>query len=209
MTPYNLITLEKLKKQKYGYWTVIEISKVQKNNLRYCLCLCECGNKKLVNIGSLRSGKSKSCGCLRKSLLHDLETIYNAEEKALVNVWKAMKLRCYNKKQISYKNYGGRGIKVCKEWENNRSAFIKWALENGWHKGLQIDRENNDGNYEPKNCRFVTAKVNAQNRRNTILNTELVKQIRENTTLSVQELASKYNVYRQTILHILKNEQWV
>lgn len=76
--------------------------------------------------------------------------------------------RCYNKKNISYKDYGGRGIFVCDEWMKDFNSFEKWALANGWDKGLDLDRRNNNKGYSPDNCRFVTRIVNANNRRNSI-----------------------------------------
>jgi hypothetical protein len=81
----------------------------------------------------------------------------------LYQVWVNMKKRCYNKDNKQYKDYGGRGIIVCDEWMNPK-IFIEWCLANGWEKGLQIDRRDNDGNYDPDNCRFVTPKENSLNR---------------------------------------------
>lgn len=74
-------------------------------------------------------------------------------------VWDGIKARCFNPNSQSYGIYGGRGIRLCKEWESP-ARFIEWAMNNGWRKGLQIDRIDCDGNYEPKNCRFVTASEN-------------------------------------------------
>lgn len=85
---------------------------------------------------------------------------------ALFNVWNTMKSRCENPNRQNYINYGGRGIKVCKEWCDAKD-FVIWALNNGYEKGLQLDRIDNDGNYEPSNCRWVTPKENSRNRRNT------------------------------------------
>ena len=73
--------------------------------------------------------------------------------------------RCYNKKSKGYKNYGKRGITVCKKWRDAPKEFNEWALKNGYKEGLQIDRENNNGNYTPNNCRFVTRAINMANRR--------------------------------------------
>ena len=81
------------------------------------------------------------------------------------NVYFNMKRRCYDSKTWNYKNYGGRGIRVCNKWNNDVVKFIEWALINGYGKGLQIDRINNDGDYSPDNCRFVTPKENSNNRR--------------------------------------------
>lgn len=83
----------------------------------------------------------------------------------LKSVLHAMKARCYNQKHKSYKNYGARGITVCDEWVTSPKTFINWAEANGYRPGLQIDRRNNNGNYEPGNCRFITAQQNACNRR--------------------------------------------
>ena len=74
-----------------------------------------------------------------------------------------MRERCYNPRDISYHNYGARGITVCDEWRNSSRVFIDWAMANGWRRGLQIDRIDNDGNYEPGNCRWVTRRRNMRN----------------------------------------------
>lgn len=86
----------------------------------------------------------------------------------LMNVWQTMKSRCNNQNREKYKDYGARGIKLCEEWEHSAESFCKWALDNGYKEGLQIDRIDNDGNYEPSNCRWVSAKQNSRNRRNTV-----------------------------------------
>jgi len=83
----------------------------------------------------------------------------------LYDLWANIKTRCYNKNRLRYKDWGGRGITMCDEWKNSARAFIEWALDNGWKKGLEIDRINNDGNYCPENCRFVTHIKNIHNNR--------------------------------------------
>lgn len=88
------------------------------------------------------------------------------DNKELFNVWQSMKSRCENPNRSNYHRYGGRGIEVCDEWHSAES-FVKWALSNGYQRGLQLDRIDNDGNYCPENCRFVTPKENSRNRRNT------------------------------------------
>lgn len=90
---------------------------------------------------------------------------YNA---ALSEVWNSMKKRCYNPKAINYERYGARGITVCDEWLNNMGLFCVWALANGWKKGLQLDRIDNDKGYCPDNCKFSTAKEQANNRRSNV-----------------------------------------
>jgi len=83
----------------------------------------------------------------------------------LYKVWCWMKSRCYNQNDTSFYNYGKRGISVCDEWKNNPKAFIEWCSENGWKSNLVIDRINNDGNYEPSNCRFVAKAESNVNQR--------------------------------------------
>ena len=92
---------------------------------------------------------------------------FSADYPKLYEVWLTMRNRCENPNREKYKDYGARGIKVCEEWHDSE-VFCKWALDNGYKEGLQIDRINNNGNYEPNNCRWVTPKENSRNRRNTV-----------------------------------------
>lgn len=125
------------------------------------LCKCDCGNEKVVSGGSLRSGNAKSCGCL------SFEKIYKhgGSYDKLYSVWNGIKQRCNNEKSNAYKNYGGRGISVCDEWENSYVAFRDWAISNGYVEGLEIDRIDNNGNYCPENCRVITHKEQQSNKR--------------------------------------------
>ena len=93
---------------------------------------------------------------------------HGLSDHLLYGVWNAMKDRCVNKKSKYYKHYGGRGISVCKEWVKDFKKFYDWAIGT-WRKGLDIDRINNDGNYEPSNCRFVSRCTNSRNRRSNIV----------------------------------------
>ena len=129
------------------------------------LCKCDCGNIKTVITDNLRSGNTKSCGCIMvgAKTKHGYSTKGNVHK--LYSVWDDLKQRCYNKNKPGYKDYGGRGITVYEEWVNNPVVFVEWALVNGWKKGLYIDRIDNDGDYSPWNCRFVTNRENCLNTR--------------------------------------------
>lgn len=131
-------------------------------------CLCDCGNAVIVRSGELRKGKTKSCGCFRKEFISIAKRSHGYRRHPLYGVWNDIKNRCFNSNRKSYKNYGGRGITMCDEWRKNPKSFIDWCLSHGWMPGVEIDRENNDGNYEPSNCRFVTPIINANNKRNNV-----------------------------------------
>lgn len=89
---------------------------------------------------------------------------FKNDRQRIYNIYAGIKHRCFNKKSYAYHRYGGRGIKICEEWLNDFTSFYNWALENGYASNLTIDRINNDGNYEPNNCRWVT---NQEQRYNT------------------------------------------
>ena len=131
------------------------------------LCKCDCGNEHVVPSGKLVQGKSRSCGCFRrensKKLLQK-HGITSGGKPRTFTIWADMKSRCLNSKSISYKNYGSRGIRVCDEWLSYEN-FHNWAITNGYSDELQLDRIDNDGNYEPSNCRWVTREINMRNTR--------------------------------------------
>ena len=127
-------------------------------------------------------------------------------------IWHHIKDRCLNLNHKFYEYYGGRGITICPEWTNDYIKFRDWALSNGYKENLQINRINNNGNYEPNNCNWVTSADNCQNKRNNVIkNMEIANEIRtlHKTGLYTQkEIAEEYKVDFRIISKIINNKQW-
>ena len=153
----------------YGRLVVLRFDREDSHKNRYWTCLCECGVETSVRFGRLRSGYTKSCGCLIKeraamcSYRHGCNTTtYRSPE---YSSWNSMKQRCLNPNSKDYANYGGRGISVCDSWQDSFQQFFE---DMGIRpEGTTLDRMDNDGNYEPGNCRWATAKEQNSNRRAT------------------------------------------
>jgi hypothetical protein len=124
------------------------------------LCKCDCGNHKEVFLTHLTRGLIRSCGCLWQ----EARTKHGMANTALYSRWRGMKSRCDYTSHKQYRDYGGRGIAYAAEWERFE-PFAEWALANGYAEGLELDRINPDGNYEPSNCRWITHRDNMQNMR--------------------------------------------
>jgi hypothetical protein len=158
--------------KKFGRLTVKE--RAGRSNDRHILwlCDCKCGNHVIVNSRDLIIGHTKSCGCLFTDAMTRHGGRGKYETERLYFVWRGIKNRCECKSATGYDYYGGRGIKLCEEW-HDYGTFRKWAFLNGYNeKAIQwectIDRINPDENYESSNCRWVTMKVQANNKRNSL-----------------------------------------
>lgn len=163
-------------------------------------CKCECGNITDVAGSSLRSGNTKSCGCLHKEKMSILKKIHGLRHSSEYYSWSAMRSRCSNPKNIRYKNYGGRGIKVCDEWLND---FVQYYKDMGPKPSPKhsIDRINNDGDYEPRNCRWATRN---EQQRNTGQNVWLTY---KGETKTQSEWSKELGMTRTTIRVKLKKGQ--
>lgn len=130
------------------------------------VCLCSCGNITKVSLAHLMSYHTTSCGCKRVSACGDNFRKHGESTTKLFSVWRGIKSRCNN---TNDSRYGGRGISLCDEWKHDFIAFKSWAINNGYNEYLTIDRINNNGNYEPNNCKWSTASEQSKNKRSTIL----------------------------------------
>lgn len=190
----NLIDLTGM---RFGRLTVIEKAE-DKNKQIMWRCKCDCGNEKCVSSGNLRSGCTKSCGCLHDEVAKISKKTHGMSKTRIYRIYKEMYARCYSPKRPEYPDYGGRGIAICDEWldeENGFMNFYNWAMANGYADNLTIDRINKDGNYEPSNCRWATAKEQARNTRNTVFLTY------KGETKSVPEWSEIIGISKDTLTY--------
>lgn len=182
--------------QRFGRLTVKGAYRTNKINGQVeWLCKCDCGGVKWVRSSHLRSGHTSSCGCEKGHFSH------RESDTRLYHIWAGMISRCMNVSHKQYEHYGRRNIKVCKEWLDY-VAFRDWAMANGYEDNLSIDRINNDGSYCPENCRWATAKQQANNTRKTRLLTF------NGDTHSVSEWARILGIKQSTLSMRINKYGW-
>lgn len=192
--------------QKFGRLTVVEYAGRDNQRMALWKCKCECGNYIITRGTSLRYGNTKSCGCLQRERTIKIHTTHGLsggqrQTSRLYRIWRNMKQRCYNPKACKYNSYGGRGIKVCEEWMKYE-AFHKWSMNNGYRDDLTLDRIDNNGDYCPENCRWVTRKQQA---RNTAQNHFITYQ---DKTKTLREWADEFGINYTTLSSRLLDYGW-
>lgn len=158
--------------QNFGLWKVIERAQdhIKPNKKKEVVWKCQCGceNKTIALVmgQNLRKGVSRSCGCAHKEIVRELFTKHGESDTRLYRIWQRLIDRCTNPNNPRYESYGGRGIEVCKEWEDSFEIFFDWSIVNGYQENLSIDRIDNNSGYRPMNCRWATDITQQNNKRN-------------------------------------------
>ena len=179
--------------QRFGKLEVIGQARNSESKRIMWKCRCDCGNIIFALSFHLKNGRTKSCGCLAKQRLKTLAVKHNMSHTRIYRIWKTLRKRCNNPNDTNYKYYGKRGISVCKDWDNDFMSFYNWAMQNGYEDNLTIDRIDNNGNYEPGNCRWVDMKTQNSNNRNNH------KITYNNKTLTLTQWSIIYDIPYQTL----------
>ncbi len=189
--------------RRFGRLVVIERAENDKRGgkVRWA-CLCDCGTERIVRGALLRNGESQSCGCLHAEKNRDQLTTHGMRSTTTYQSWAGMKGRCLNPNHSDYKNYGGRGIRVCDRWLD----FSKFYADmKDRPEGLSLERINNNGDYEPLNVCWATKEQQMQNNRNAKLTPKKVRKIRFlGKTKTLRQIAKMFGVGSTAIYKVLQ-----
>ena len=188
----------------FGRLTVVSEAPKNRNKLMVN-CRCSCGNSLTCRSESLRSGMTGSCGCLQVDAVLALNTTHGMSKTVEHSAWLEIKRRIFDTTRPGYNNYGGRGISMCADWVDSFETFYKDMGPRP--EGYSIDRIDNDGNYEPSNCRWATRTQQNQNSRACKLTADIIRDIRA-SSLTQRELSEAYEVSPSTISSILSRVTW-
>ena len=189
--------------QRFGRLTVLRLDKIDKRGEKFWLCQCDCGNTASVSSYKLRTGYTRSCGCLQQE--HRKEGFnrkHGMADTKLYVIWQNMKHRCTDPKNMMFKHYGGRGITVCQEWLSGFEQFLKWAESAGYYEGLSLERINVNGNYEPNNCKWITKTQQYLNRTDSHFLTAFGR------TQTIKEWADESGIKYDTIERRVNQYGW-
>ena len=150
--------------QRFGHYLVVARLPNDENDNAIWKCICDCGNERKVKGIDLRAGRRKSCGCSRKGI----NKSHGLSGHRFYGTWVSMKQRCCTPSRDCFSYYGGRGISVCEEWRDDPAAFCEWCDNQKVPKRYTLDRIDNDGNYCPENCHFVSMKEQSRNTRQNV-----------------------------------------
>jgi hypothetical protein len=185
--------------QKFGRLEVVsDVGNKGKQSL--WSCVCDCGNSKTVLGNSLRLGITRSCGCLQRENSRDRKKTHGLSRISEYQVWRNMLSRCSDVRNKSYSNYGGRGIKVCDRWLESFENFLEDM--GNCPLGMFLDRRDNEGEYTPENCRWVTREEQNNNTRRNVWRTY------QGETKTISQWARLYNLPMKTLWARLKRFGW-
>lgn len=187
--------------QKFHRITALEYVGNDKHKKSLWRGKCDCGTEVVVEGSALVSGNTKSCGCYNLEVCSERAKTHGMTGTRVYMTWANMKRRCYEETNEQYKDYGGRGIKVCDEWHKFES-FYAWAKSSGYNDTLTIDRIDNNGNYCPENCKWSTYKENCRNKGNNRLLTY------NGQSLPLSQWAEITGLKRETLRDRLDDSGW-
>jgi len=189
----------------FGRLTVIG-DPVRANGRWHYPCRCTCGTEKLIRHGNLLGKRypTRSCGCSSRENALKALTTHSETDTRLYNIWRGICKRCLNTNDSNWKHYGARGIRICEEWASSYEVFALWARANGYHDELTIERVDNDGHYEPANCRWATYREQARNRRNN----HILEAFGESKTIAAWVEDMRCQVQYKTLLYRSTQSNW-